>query len=155
MKEVLDAFKRGPFPLIEGGRAPGAFVYVDNLVDGMILAGTSEMAGGKTYHFCDDSPITWTGYLSTVSGWIGKAPGGSIPFWLARTLGAAAEKLLTPLGIRPPITRLAAGVMGKDNSVNSSRARQELGWQNRVSQDEAMEKIKNWVDTSYQPSTKG
>jgi nucleoside-diphosphate-sugar epimerase len=149
VREVLDAFNRAPFPLIDGGRAPGAFVYIDNLVDGMILAGTSEMARGKTYHFCDDFPITWAEYLSTVSGWIGKSTSGSIPYWLAWTLGAAAEKLLTPFGIRPPITRLAAGVMGKDNSVDSRRARQELGWQSHVSQNEAMLNIKNWVDSSY------
>ena len=79
VKEVLDAFKRSPFPLIEGGRAPGAFVYIDNLVEGMSLAGTSEMTRGKTYHYCDDFPITWADYLGTVSGWIGKAPSGSIP----------------------------------------------------------------------------
>lgn len=149
VKEVLDGFKRGPFPLIGKGRAPGAFVYIDNLVEGMILAGLSDGAKGRTYLFCDDFPITWGAYLNTVGGWIGKAPAGSIPFWLAWALGSFFETLLTPLGIRPPMTRLAAGVMGQDNSVDASRARQELGWESRVSQEEAMQRIKAWVDSDY------
>jgi len=149
VKEILDGFQRGPFPLIGKGRAPGAFVYIDNLVDGMILAGLSDIARGKTYLFRDDYPITWGEYLKTVGGWIGKTPAGSLPFWLAWALGSFFETLLTPLGIRPPMTRLAAGVMGKDLSVDARRARRELGWQSRVPQDEAMKRIKAWVDTCY------
>ena len=47
------------------------------------------------------------------------------------------------------MTRLAAGVMGRDLNVDASRARQELGWKSRVSQVEAMQKIKTWVATCY------
>ena len=72
-----------------------------------------------------------------------------MPFGVAWTLGAMFETLLTPLGIRPPMTRLAAGVMGRDNSVDAGRAREELGWVSRVSQDEAMVRIKAWVETCY------
>ncbi len=149
VKEVLDAFRRGPFPLIDKGRAPGAFVYIDNLVEGMILAGLSDIAIGKTYLFRDDYPITWAEYLKTLGGWIGKAPTGGMPFWLAWALGSCCEKLLVPLGIRPPMTRLAAGVMGRDLSVDASLARQELGWESRVSQNEAMARIQAWVETCY------
>ena len=149
VKEILDAFKRGPFPLIAKGRAPGAFVYIDNLVDGMIRAGLAANAKGKVYHFRDDYGVTWAEYLHTLGGWIGKRPLGGMPFWLAWHLGSLCETLLTPLGIRPPMTRLAAGVMGKDNSVDASRARRELGWRSRVSQDEAMERIRAWVAKCY------
>jgi nucleoside-diphosphate-sugar epimerase len=149
VKEVLDAYKRGLFPLIGRGRAPGAFVYIDNLVDGIILAGLSDIAKGKIYLFRDDFPMTWGTYLKTVGGWIGKTPTGSIPFWLAWALGSVFETFLTPLGIRPPMTRLAAGVMGKDLSVDASRARRELGWESRVSQEEAMQRIEAWVASCY------
>ena len=149
VKEVLDALRRGPFPLIDQGRAPGAFVYIDNLVDGMILAGLSDIAIGKTYLFRDDYPITWAEYIKILGGWVGKVPTRGIPFRLAWALGSFCEKLLVPLGIRPPMTRLAAGVMGRDLSVDASRARQELGWKSRVSQDEALQRIRAWVATSY------
>ena len=132
-----------------GGKAPGAFVYIQNLVDGTIIAAESEKAIGKIYHFRDDYPITWGEYLKTLGQWVGKKPLGSIPFTLAWGLGSFFEKTLTPFGIRPPMTRLAAGVMGKNNDVDNRRARQELGWKSHVSQDEAMKEIESWVQAHY------
>ncbi len=68
VKEILDAFRRGPFPLIARGRAPGAFVYIDNLVAGMLLAGQAASAAGRTYHFRDDYPLPGP---STSGRWAG------------------------------------------------------------------------------------
>ncbi len=150
VREILDAFKRGPVPLINKGRAPGAFVYIDNLVAGMVRAGFAEVAIGKIYHFRDEFPITWAEYLQTLASWIGKGPRGSLPFGVAWVLGRLSEMLLAPMGIRPPMTRLAAAVMGLDNSVDAGLARRELGWQSSISQDQAMQRIEHWVATRYQ-----
>ncbi|MFO7558429.1 MAG: NAD-dependent epimerase/dehydratase family protein [Desulfobacterales bacterium] len=149
VRDILDAFRRGPLPLVNGGKAPGAFVYIKNLVDGTILAGESEKAVGKTFHFRDDYPITWKDYLHTLGSWVGKKPFGSIPFRPAWILGSFLEKILTPFGIRPPMTRLAAGVMGKNNDVDSSRSKRELGWKSRVPLGQAIKEIEEWVHTDY------
>ncbi len=152
VRDVLDAFMKGPLPLIARGGAPGAFVYIDNLVDGIILAGESETAVGKTYHFRDDYALTWGQYLKTLGSWIGAAPAMGLSFRVAWLLGHLCETVCTPIGLRPPLTRLAAGVMGKDNEVDTRRARQELGWKSRVSQEAAMAEIKAWVETRYRPA---
>ncbi len=149
VREILDAFLRGPVPLIDEGKQPGAFVYVANLVDGLIQCVLSAEAAGRTYLFRDDYPITWGEYVKTLGRLIGKKPFGSLPFRVAWFLGAISEKLCTPLGIRPPVTRLAAGIMGRNNNVNASRARDELGWSTRVSQDQAMQAIQDWVHKEY------
>jgi nucleoside-diphosphate-sugar epimerase len=39
--------------------------------------------------------------------------------------------------------------MGKNLNVDTRRARKELGWVSRVSQDDAMAEIKRWVHTHY------
>ena len=141
--------------MVDGGRAPGAFVYVANLVDGAILAAESDKAVGRTYHFRDDYDITWGEYIETLGGWIGKKPMGNIPFRLAWILGYILEAVLTPIGIRPTMTRLAAGVMGRNNDVDNSRARKELGWKSSVDLDEAMEEIERWVREVYIPGRRG
>jgi len=152
VRDVLDAFHRGPMPLIAGGKKPGAFVYVENLVDGVLLAASSQKAVNRTYLFRDDTGLTWGEYITTLGGWIGKKPFGSVPFALAYRLGAVSEKLLVLTSLRPHVTRLVGGIMGCDNDVNVSRARTELGWVSRVSADEAMERIKAWVESSYRPA---
>ncbi len=155
VRDILDAYYRGPLPLIDGGKAPGAMVYVTNLVDGALLAAESDKAIGRIYHFRDDYDITWKEYLETLGSWIGKKPLGNIPFKLAWGLGAFLEALLTPLGIRPTMTRLAAGVMGRNNDVDNSRARKELGWKSRVHLEEAIKEIEQWVKSVYIPARKG
>ena len=93
--------------------------------------------------------MDWKYYLETLGSWVGKKPRGSIPFFMAWNLGRVMEMTLTPLGIRPPMTRLAASVMGKNNDVDNSRARTELGWESRVDQDTAMAEIEQWAKGNY------
>ncbi len=152
IKDVLDGYLRGPLPLIAGGKAPGAFVYIRNLVNGAVLAAESEKAVNRTYHFRDDYPITWGQYLKTVGAWINRKPFGSMPFAAAWSIGLLLERLFTPFGLRPPLTRLAAGVMGKNNDVDNQRAKTELGWRSAVSLETAMAEIQEWVETQYRPA---
>jgi nucleoside-diphosphate-sugar epimerase len=132
-------------PLIDQGRHSASLVYVDNLVAGIILAGTREEAAGHTYHFCDDWPASWRQYLADLSAFIGKKPKGNLPFPLAWGLGHVMETLCTPLGLHPPVTRLAVAIMGRDNHVDASKAQRELGWRTRVSYADAMQQIGRYV----------
>lgn len=152
--DVLDAYRRGPLPLIDGGKAPGAFVWVTNLADGAIAAAELPAAAGRTYHFRDDYLITWEGYVRFMGGLVGKRPAGSLPFSAAWKLGAALEALLSPLGIRPPLTRLAAGVMGRDLDVDTARAKKELKWAGKVGEAQALAEIERWVREVYIPGRK-
>lgn len=155
VKDILDAFRRGPVPLTAGGVAPGAFIYVDNLIDGAILAAESEIARGKTYHFRDDYDITWGDYIRRIGALIGKKPRGNIPFRAAWIIGYMLEIVLTPCNIRPPMTRLAAGVLGKNLDINNSRAKRELHWESRTTLDKAMNAIEEWVREHYISSIQG
>jgi nucleoside-diphosphate-sugar epimerase len=149
VKDILDAYYRGPLPVVDGGMHPGAFVYVTNLVDGMVLAAKSEAAAGRIYQFRDDYDITWGEYVIHLGEVIGKKPQGNLPFRFAWRLGWLLEMILAPLGIRPPMTRLAAGVMGRNLDVSNARAKTELGWQSRVGLDEALDRIDQWVRDVY------
>jgi len=150
-QDVLDAFYRGPVPIIGNGTAPAAFVHVENLVDGVLLAAESEKAEGRTYHFIDDYPVTWAEYITTLGSWIGKRPRGRIPTTLAWWIGAVAERLYAAAGARPPASRIAAGIMGRNHMVSSRLAREELGWVTRVKYPEAMAEIREWSETTYRP----
>lgn len=145
VRDIVERFQGMLVPLIDKGQYSASLIDVGNLVAGIILAGTLDVAEGRTYHLRDDWSVTWKDYLTDISSIIGKKPVGSIPFWLAWANGWFLEKTLTPLGIRPPLTRLAAGVMGRDNDVNTTRAKQELGWQTTISYESSMDAIRAWV----------
>jgi nucleoside-diphosphate-sugar epimerase len=52
------------------------------------------------------------------------------------------------------VTRLAASVLGRDNDVDNTKAKTEIGWQTFTPYDEAMARIRNWVTNVYMKSLK-
>jgi nucleoside-diphosphate-sugar epimerase len=145
VRDIIERYQGLFVPLIDKGKHSASLIYIDNLVDGIILAGTMDIAEGKTYFLIDDWSVTWKQYVTDLGSIIGKKPFGSISFKTAWTIGVILEKIFTPFRIRPPVTRLAAGVMGRNNDVNAELARKELGWNTKVSYEEAMETIRLWV----------
>lgn len=145
VRDVVDRFRLMRVPLLEGGKYSASLVDVGNLAMGIYLAGTTPGAAGQTYHLRDDWDVTWKRYITDLGAMLGKKPGMSLPFGLAWGVGAALEAVLTPLNVRAPMTRLAAGVMGRDNDVDASKARDELGWRTEISYEQSMADIETWV----------
>lgn len=149
VRDIIDQMRSMPVPLFDGGRHPGSFVYVDSLVDGIIRAGTMDIARGKAYHFRDDWTVTWKEYITDLGSFIGRRPRGSIPFSLAWALGLVLETILNPLHVRSPLTRLNAGILGRNNDFDTSLTRTELGWRTIIDYNEARERIGRWIKEHY------
>lgn len=148
VRDILDKMKLA-LPLIDGGRYSGSFVYVENLVDGIILAATREIAAGKTYHLRDDWHVTWRRYLTDLGVCAGRKPRGNIPFAIAWPIARLFDAICTPLSIRPPVSRLGVAVLGRDNDVDTSLAREDLGWATRVPYGDAIKAITAWVKEKH------
>ncbi len=149
VRDIVERMLSMPVPLFDGGRYSASLVYVDNLVDGIILAGTSDIATGKTYHLRDDWDVTWKQYITDLGTFIGKKPALGIPYRIARPAAWLCDMILTPLHIRPPLTRMTVDIMGRDLDVDNSLAKQELGWKTRVTYPQALAVIGPWVKERY------
>jgi nucleoside-diphosphate-sugar epimerase len=149
VRDIVEKMLAMPMPLIDGGRHSSSFIYVDNLVDGIILAATSEIGKGKIYQLRDDWDVTWKQYITDLGSFIRKKPFGSLPYIPARMIGAVMDFVCTPLKMRPPLSRMAADITGRDNDVDTSLARTELGWSTKITYPEAKEKIGKWVRENY------
>lgn len=146
VRDIVARFKSvTSVPLIDGGRYSASLVYVDNLVDGIIRAGTLAIAQGKTYHFRDDWNVSWKQYISDLGQCVGKRPRGNIPYAAAWYTAIVLERLCNVLHVRSPLTRLAVAVMGRDNDVDTQVTKQELGWKTINTYDEAMNEIRQWI----------
>ncbi|HPR53489.1 MAG TPA: NAD-dependent epimerase/dehydratase family protein [Deltaproteobacteria bacterium] len=149
VKDIVEKMLNMPMPLIDGGRHSASLIYVDNLVDGIIRAGTRDIARGKTYQLRDDWDVTWKRYIADLGNFIGQKPSLSIPYLPASIAGRFMDLVCTPLGIRPPISRMSVDIVGRDNDVDTSLAKDELEWRTRVAYPEAMEHIGAWVRQNY------
>jgi len=149
VRDIVEKMLSMPMPLIDGGRHSASLIYVDNLVDGIILAGTLDIGKGKIYQLRDDWDVTWARYINDLGSFIRKKSLGSVPYLPARMLGTLLETVSAPLGIRPPITRMAVEITGRNNDVDNTLAKTELGWKTRVPYPEAMRTIGEWVVARY------
>ena len=149
VRDIVEKMIAMPMPLIDHGRHSSSLIYVNNLVDGIILAGTKDIAKGKIYQLRDDWDVTWAQYITDLGAFIGKKPMGSIPYWPARVLGSIFDLVCTPLKIRPPVSRMAIEITGRNLDVDNSLAKQELGWKTTIPYPEAMERIGAWVRQTY------
>jgi len=62
----LAAVRRGRFPLLGDGTNRRSMVYTSNLVDGLLLAETADIAVGKAYWIADAQPYQMADVLATV-----------------------------------------------------------------------------------------
>jgi nucleoside-diphosphate-sugar epimerase len=135
---MLNILHRGvplPFGAIANRRS---LIYIENLVDALVLCSTHPMAAGETYLVSDGDD------LSTPE--------------LLRALSEALEVPTYLLPIPPSIVRLSGTMLGKTGVVarligslvvDSGKIRNELRWAPSYSVKEGLQKTAEWYKRSY------
>jgi nucleoside-diphosphate-sugar epimerase len=139
--------QKGRLPYLGGGNKLGAFTYVENLVDGLILAGTTERASGETYVITDGIKLTWREYFEKLTAALGyPTPRLSINPRLALVVTIVLEAVYRSLRLpgRPLITRYLVEHLSKDFHFRIAKAASELGYVPRVGVDEAIRRTAAW-----------
>ncbi len=155
--EIAKALKAsGMMLLVGGGRHDAGLCYVENLVDAVLLALTSDAAAGEAYNVLDGVDVSWKQFTNDLADRLGFARARlSMPYPLAWGIGAGLElgyraaRKRTGLTLRPLLSRQAVQVMGLPQSFSNARLREQLGWEPRVSYDDAMAATAVWVRDSY------
>jgi len=65
--DIAVHLRKGQMAYIDGGRATGGFLYVDNAVDGIIAAARCPAARGEVYNLSDGTGATWREYVSALA----------------------------------------------------------------------------------------
>ena len=141
LERVVGALKRGLLPLVNGGRAVMNTAYVENLVEGLLLAGTVPEAAGKSYVIADAGGVSWRDFFGTLAELLDVPKprlslAGALPSAAARpveTLWAA----LAPES-EPPLTRYRAELMRRDVHFSLQHAFDELEYRPQVTWREGL-----------------
>ena len=131
--KLIGGVARGRFLLLGSGRPHFQMVYVDDLVEGFILAAERPEAVGRTYILTGEEAPTLHELVQEIAG-IARTPVPRLrlpvwPFWLA---GALCEAVCVPLGLEPPIYRRRVKFFTSNRWFDITRARSELGFSPRV-----------------------
>ncbi|QSQ23759.1 NAD-dependent epimerase/dehydratase family protein [Pyxidicoccus parkwayensis] len=144
LPQIIDAVKAKRFAWFGGGRYLTSTCHVANCVEGMILA-AEKGRGGEAYFLTDGEPVVFRDFITEVLKTQGVDPGTrTVPFALAATLATATDLLWSAfhLSSRPPLTRAELLLIGREVTVSDAKARQELGYQGRMSREEGLRELR-------------
>jgi nucleoside-diphosphate-sugar epimerase len=130
--------------LPDGGRGIHSPIYVDNLVDGVVLAASSADAPGQVFTLSDGIGVPYRDFFAPYADLVGR-----------RLLKVPTPVALTAAAIVQRAARLAPG----DNDVNpesaryflrrgtysNAKARAVLGWEPRVELDDGLRRTIDWL----------
>jgi nucleoside-diphosphate-sugar epimerase len=123
------------------------FVYVTDVVQGLLLALDHENAVGQAYNITSDRPLTQQQLLSAIAHEIGASvPRVHIPYHALYAAGYLAEHLtmVTGASCPPIVTRRGVKLFGTDNRHAIDKARRELGYAPRVELREGVRLAAAW-----------
>ena len=150
--EMARALRGGHMLLVDGGRAVAGLIYVENLVDAVLVALDDEAAAGEAFNVTDGLDVTWRRFLGDLAQGLGlRPPRWSLPYPAAYALAWSLESGYRPLrrstGLRtaPLLSRQAIHVLGRNQDFSSAKARRVLGWRPEVSYADGLAATLAWL----------
>lgn len=140
--QLVRLINRGWPAMVAGGYGLCRPIFVENLVDALILCVLKPLTG-EAFTLIDAS-IRWRDYLQHYGRMVGKSP-VSVPYPVAWMLAVADETRAFITRRQPRIWRRALGYAMSEARYSTEHARRMLGWTPRYTMDHAMEITKTWL----------
>ncbi len=140
LDDMVKTVKAGQFRWIGDGGQRLSTCHVDNLCQALILA-ADRGQHGAAYFVSDGADTTLKAFLTPLLASRGIAPKDrSVPFGLAWAMAGVMGAAWCLLRLRgePPITRQMLRLIGKDFTIDISRARADLGYAPSLSPEEGL-----------------
>lgn len=144
---MFKAIKNGTFRVVGDGKNHWHLVYVENLVDGIILASKKKKAVGQKYLIGDEKSHSVNEIVSTVASELGvKAPNTKIPYNVAKLISIPLELAGKIGGFRPPLSRYTVDFLAKNRVYDISKAKKELGYKSKIPLKQGIKITINWYN---------
>ena len=142
----VQMIKSGQMVLPAGGHGQIGPVYVDNLVDGVLLAAESDEARGEIFTIADGPAAEVGEFFANYARMLGKPPPRTLPTPAARALAAAGGLLATLSGMDTELSAASVDYLAKRCGAYSiEKARRVLGYEPKVSLEEGMRRTEEWL----------
>jgi nucleoside-diphosphate-sugar epimerase len=127
---LLRALLRGRFPALVGADRKAGWVYLDDVVDGMLRV-MDRAPAGRDYLLAGET-VTLRELVERICALGGvRPPKIDLPVGLARLGLTLSRPLFRLRGRRPPFSTEQLGSLERHWAFDDTRARAELGWQPR------------------------
>lgn len=143
--KLVRAVAKGLFVMVGSGTVRHQFVYVDDVVEGLLAGGQAQKAVGGTYILAGPAPVTLNELTETVADILGvRGPRLRVPAGPIYAAALLCEVGCRPLGLSPPLFRRRVDFFRKSRVFDISKAREELDFEPRVDVRTGMERTIAW-----------
>lgn len=137
--KLFRAIARGRYAIVGDGRSFYHPVYIDDLVQGYLLALERPQAVGQAFLVCGPEWVSQNELAARIARHTG---GRLLPFRIParplQWLADAVEAVCVPLGLEPPLHRRRVDFWTKSRAFSIEKARRLLGYDPRVGLDEGI-----------------
>lgn len=149
---IANRLRAGRMVIVGSGRNAMPFVYVTDVVQGIMLALDRPEAEGQAFNIANDQPLTQEELLTAIAEEIGaQPPKVRLPYSMLYTTGYLAEYAtrLTRSRRKPILTRLGMGIFGAENRHSIDKARSQLGYSPAIPVREGVRMAAEWYRQEY------
>jgi nucleoside-diphosphate-sugar epimerase len=145
----FEMIRDGKVPMVGPGNNLRSMSYVDNLCQGLLLAGLVEKAAGQTYWIADRRPYTMNEVVDTVERLLetefgAKCAHKRLPLpGLASSIAFAADCVIQALGLYHQKIHVLSE-MNKTIACSVAKAEHDLGYRPAIGLEEGMRRSLGW-----------
>jgi nucleoside-diphosphate-sugar epimerase len=149
--KLFKAVKKKLFFVIGDGQNVHHLIYIDDLIDGLFLALSAPQAIGKTFVLAGHEPITTNQMVAVIAEKLGtRISNLHLPFPPLLMAATITEKILSPLGIQPPLHRRRMDFFKKSFTFSGEHAEKVLGFVPKTAFEEGVGETAKWYsEMSY------
>ncbi len=143
--KIVRPIKKGRFVMVGDGEAHYHFVYIDDLVQGYLLAGEKDAAVGESFLIGGRESPTLNELAALIASILDvPAPRFRVPVWPLYYAGWANEIVADLLGMEPILHRRRVAFFTKNREFVVDKAISRLGYEPRVSLEEGFTRMIRW-----------
>jgi nucleoside-diphosphate-sugar epimerase len=150
---LIPRLQSGRLPILGDGKNVVDLTYIENVVDALLLCAESPASTlGKKYNISNGEPVNLWELVDRICKELNlQTPKRKISYQTANTVASILEFVysLIPTQPEPPLTRMSVSMLANNTTLDISAAKQELGYQPKVSIDEGFDKFINWWKASH------
>jgi nucleoside-diphosphate-sugar epimerase len=143
--KLFRGIARGRFVMIGRGEVLYHLTYIDDLIDGFLLAAEHPAALGEVFTIAGARWTTLNELVARIAATLDRKPARlRMPYAPVHAASLVVERVCGVLGVRAPLYPRRVEFFSKDRAFDITKARQLLGYAPRVDLDEGLSRTTAW-----------
>lgn len=143
--KLFRAIARGRFVMVGSGERLYHMTYIDDLVEGFLLAADHPAAPGEVFTLAGPRYTTLKELVARIAEALGRRPPRwRVPFGPVHAAAVVCDRTCRWLGVDPPLYPRRVEFFSKDRAFDISKARRLLGYEPRVDLRDGLGRTAAW-----------